>query len=174
MLEIILVLAVFVIISALSMPAIGRAFSGQHLRSGADVVRAGFSEARVKAMESGDVYGFFYLPGESQYFVAPMSLGFRSIRDGVRPETFVQELENGIVFVIGETKPDSRSSEATQNAESSFSSMRPVLFYPDGTSQSGRILLQSEASSQLIQIDLRGLTGTSSKSKLLGPDEVNQ
>ena len=173
MLEIVMVLAVFIVISGLAMPAIGRAFSGQHLRSAADVVRAGFSEARVKSMQTGDVYGFFYSPGTGQYFVTPMAQGFRSIRDGVKPESVIRELENGIVFVSGQAHEDSRSQMATEQATSTFSGMRPVLFYPDGTSQTARVLLQSSNSSTMIQVDLRGLTGTSSKSRLLSPSAVN-
>ena len=174
LLEIVVVLAVFVMITSIAIPAVQRAFSGQHLRAAADVVRSRFSEARVNAIETGDIYGLFYMPGQGDYFVAPMTQGFRSIQSGRQPNSEPQILENGIVFAAGETVQDSRSIEATENSTQQYGSMRPVLFYPDGTSQDAVVLLQSERTSAMIQVELRGLTGTSSKSRILDPAEVQQ
>lgn len=167
-------LAVFVMVTALAMPSVSRTFAGQQLRSAADIVRARFAEARVKAIETGDVYGFFYTPGENQHFLAPMVQGFQSIRDGRNPNTAPEVLENEIIFAAGEALEDARSVDATQQATQEFSNMRPVLFYPDGTSQDAVVILQSSRTEAMIQVELRGLTGTSARSRILDPAEVRQ
>lgn len=169
-----MVLAVFVMITALAMPSVSRAYVGQQLIGAADVVRARFAEARVKSVETGDIYGFFYMPGQGDYFIAPMVQGFQSIRNDVQPPVRENLLKNNIVFAIGETIQDTRSADAVSQSTQPYGSMRPVLFYPDGTSQDAVVLLQSPRSNALIQVDLRGLTGTSSKSSVLDADEVQQ
>lgn len=174
LLEILMVLAVFIMVTALAMPSISRAYVGQQLIGAADVVRARFAEARVKAIESGDVYGFFYMPGNGDYFIAPMVQGFQSIQNGIQPTVREDKLKNEVIFAIGETIQDARSADAHNNATQQYNSMRPILFYPDGTSQDAVVLLQSPHDQALIQVDLRGLTGTSSKSRILEPDEVRQ
>lgn len=172
LLEILMVLAVFFMVTAVAMPAVNRAYVGQQLVGAADVVRARFAEARVKAIESGDIYGFFYMPGEGQYFIAPMVQGFQSMQNGVQPTVVEQLLKNKITFASGETMQDSRSLDAAANSTSQYDSMRPVLFYPDGTSQDAVVLLQSETGDSIIQVELRGLTGSSSKSNVMDNEEV--
>ena len=173
LLEILMVLAVFVMISALAMPNIQRAYSSQQLRGAADSIRARFAKARVQAIESGDVYGFFYNPGQSDYFVAPMVQGFRSIREGVSPQVRQYNLRNNLTFAAGETSSDSRSTAAFENATEGFGAFRPILFYPDGTSQDATILLQSADAGSFVQIELRGLTGTTSASRILDATEIS-
>ncbi len=168
-----MVLAVLVMITALAIPSVNTVFSGQQLRSAADVVRARLAEARVKAIETGDVYGLFYMPGQGNYFVAPMTQGFRTMQSGVQPSVQQRLLENEIVFAVGESIQDSRSVDALSRSTQEYGVMRPVLFYPDGTSQDAAVLLQNKRGA-LIQINLRGLTGTSSKTRILDPDEVGQ
>ncbi|MGI9519708.1 MAG: prepilin-type N-terminal cleavage/methylation domain-containing protein [Pirellulaceae bacterium] len=171
LLEVLVVLAVLVMITALAMPAMNSVFSGQHLRSAADVVRARFAEARVKSIETGDVHGFFYMPTQGNYFVAPMTEGFRTMQSGVQPSVQQRMLENEIVFAAGESMQDTRSVYATNLATNEYSIMKPVLFYPDGTSQDATVILQNKRGA-VIQINLRGLTGTASKTRILDRQEV--
>jgi hypothetical protein len=174
LLEILMVLAVFVMVTALAMPAVNRAYVGQQLIGAADVVRARFAEARVQAIESGDIYGFFYQPGAGDYFIAPMVQGFQSIRNGVQPVVREDVLKNNIQFVEGETLQDARSLDAVDRSDRQFGSMRPVLFYPDGTSQDAVVLLRSPRSTALMQVELRGLTGTSTRSDVLEEEEAKR
>ena len=174
LLEILMVLAVFVMVTALAMPAVNRAYVGQQLIGGADVVRARFAEARVRSIESGDIYGFFYMPGQGDYFIAPMVQGFQSIRNGIQPTVREDRLKNNIVFSEGETGQDARSLDAVDQSTQAYGSMRPVLFYPDGTSQDAVILLHSPRSNAVIQVELRGLTGTSSKTDVMEQQEARQ
>ena len=169
-----MVLMVFVMVTALAMPAVNRAYVGQQLIGAADVVRARFAEARVRSIESGDIYGFFYMPGQGDYFVAPMVQGFQSIRNGIQPTVREDRLKNNVIFTEGETSQDGRSMDAMDQSSQAYGSMRPVLFYPDGTSQDAVILLASPRSSAVIQVELRGLTGTSSKTDVMEEQETRQ
>lgn len=168
LLEVLLVLAVFVAITALAVPAVTGVFSGQQLRSAADIVRARFADARVRSIRTGDVYGFFYQPGTGEYWVAPMVNGFRSLAEGTTPPSHQHSLENGIIFLTGEQSADSRSAAAAGNMTDGarqLSEFRPILFYPDGTSQNATVLLQTRNGLQ-IQVNLRGLTGVATRSRL--------
>ena len=173
LLEILVVLAVLVMITAMAAPAMNNIFSGQQLRSAADVVRSRFAEARVKSIESGDVYGFFYMPTQGNYFVAPMTEGFRTMQSGAQPSVQQRLLENEIVFAAGETIQDSRSTYTMAQSSNEYSIMRPVLFYPDGTSQDATVLLQNPRGA-VIQVNLRGLTGTASKTRILDAQEISR
>ncbi len=173
LMEIMVVLAVFVVITALSVPLLQRTFSGQHLRSAADTVRAQFGRARVHAIERGDVYGFFYAPNSSEFFVAPMVVGFRTMISGQVTAIGQQQLENRIVFAAGETIQDARSLAEMENAEIDLANIKAILFYPDGTSQDATLILQ-DIRGGLIQVNLRGLTGVSSASRILSVEEVLQ
>ncbi|MCP4083289.1 MAG: hypothetical protein GY743_23965, partial [Planctomycetaceae bacterium] len=48
------------------------------------------------------------------------------------------------------------------------------LFYPDGTSQDAVILLQSVRGDAVVQVELRGLTGTSSKTNVMDAEAAQQ
>ena len=174
LLEILMVLAVFFMITAIAIPSVNDAYVGQQLVGAADVVRARFAEARVKSIETGDIYGFFYTPGGGQYFIAPMVQGFQSMQSGAQPSIRQQMLKNRVTFAAGETIQDSRSMNAMENSTGEYSSLRPVLFYPDGTSQDAVILLQSVRGDAVVQVELRGLTGTSSKTNVMDAEAAQQ
>lgn len=165
LLEILLVLAVLVVITALAVPSATSVFSGQQLRTAADVIRARFADCRVRAIKSGDVYGFFYKQEGGEYWLAPVNTGFKSLINGSPPSN-QHLLENEVVFIAGETMQDGRSQAATESVTGQFQSFRPILFYPDGTTQDAVIFLKSRSGLQ-IQIELRGLTGVATKSQIL-------
>ena len=173
LLEVLLVLAVFVVIAGMAAPAVSGLFSGQQLRSAADLVRARFYDARVQAIKTGEVYGFFYMPGGSEYWVAPISTGFSSIVSASSLPVKQDQLDHQIVFAAGETMQDSRSTFESEQIDPQFSTWRPVLFYPDGTTQDATIVLQSVNGTE-IQVRLRGLTGVASKSRLTDGEESNR
>jgi prepilin-type N-terminal cleavage/methylation domain-containing protein len=165
LLEILLVLAVLVVITALAVPAATSVFSGQQLRTAADVIRARFADCRVRAIKSGDVYSFFYKQEGGDYWLAPVNTGFKSLINGSPPSN-QHLLENEVIFIAGETMQDGRSRAAAESVAGQFLSFRPILFYPDGTSQDAVVFLQSRNGLQ-IEIKLRGLTGVATKSQPL-------
>ena len=171
LLEILVVMAIFVVIASMSVPLLLRSFKGQNLKTAADVVRARFAEARVRAMDTGDIYAFFYTPQGGDYFIAPMVLGFRSQTSGEQGAINYEKLDNEIIFGAGETIMDARGTQESEKAEIQIDSMKPILFYPDGTSQDATLVLQNKFDG-VIQVNLRGLTGTSSATRLYSTEEL--
>jgi prepilin-type N-terminal cleavage/methylation domain-containing protein len=71
LLEMMLVLAVMVAVTALALPALSSTLDNQRLRRAADQVRASWVKARTQAMEKGRTYVFRYTPGTTGYSVEP-------------------------------------------------------------------------------------------------------
>ena len=75
-------------------------------------------------------------------------------------------LPRGIQFALAQTPNDARSAQAMAEIQFRPGQMRPILFYPDGTSQDAKLILQN-AEGDAVQINLRGLTGTTTVSKIV-------
>lgn len=176
LLEILVVLAVFVALTAVAIPALTQTYTGQQLYSSADIVRGHFGQARTKAIETGNIYAFYYSPGGNQYRVSPMNWDMASLDSALMQPTTIRMLENQVIFAGGNTVDDARSqfvSDQSNPADGAgMGTMVPILFYPDGTSQNATLLLQNRAGG-LIRVHLRGLTGQATVSELLAPNEVS-
>ena len=70
LLELIIVLAIIVLVAAMSVPMLQRSFSSQKLTKGADLVRSEMSRARIRAMRTGEIHALFYEPGGSYFRTA--------------------------------------------------------------------------------------------------------
>lgn len=175
LLELILVMAILLMFAALSLPSVQRSFTRQSLSKGADLVRAGMGQARVRAIRTGRVHALFYLPDTGYYTVAPFDQAqeqasfvarrMPAIRNRAAAEDFADDLlPRGIRFAAAETEMDARAAEVLGVAEAN-STLRPILFYPDGTSQDAQLILQNPQG-ESFQILLRGLTGTSTANRV--------
>ena len=164
MLEMILVLAIAIAVAALAVPAVQGTIGNQAIVSGADRVRIAMGQARVQAIRTGDVHALFY-QREGQWFdVAPLAdhrrlTGQQS--NGRSPSINDRELSDNwlprqVFFIAGQTQIDARSESAKEASGSS--PVDVILFYPDGTAQDARILLQDERG-RTMAVELRGLTG---------------
>ena len=71
LLELILVLALLVMISAMAMPAFTVPFEYHRLRQGGEVVRVEWNKARIKAMKTGQIHMFRYTAQSNTYQVMP-------------------------------------------------------------------------------------------------------
>ena len=163
-LEMILVLTIAIVVAALAVPAVQGTIGNQAIASGADRVRVAMGQARVQAIRTGDVHAFFYQRNGQWYDVAPLAdhqrlTGQRS--SGQSPSNHERELSDNwlprqVFFVAAETLNDARS-ESTREA-SGGAPIDAILFYPDGTAQDARILVQDERG-RTMAVELRGLTG---------------
>jgi hypothetical protein len=116
----------------------------------------------------------FILEGGAWFNVAPFAqarnqTGTASQRQQLadqrrQGETEEDLLPRGISFSANITAVDDRAAEAL-SAGDSGSTIRPILFYPDGTSQDARVVLQNEKQ-QFVEVQLRGMTGLSSVIRL--------
>ena len=167
LLELLLVLAIMVVVASLVVPSVQRTFSRQALQKGADRIRVAMGQARIRAIKNGEEYAVFYVPGGSWFNVAPFvkfkeqsSLAAKreKLAEAKQQSNFEDDLlPKGIKFAAGEVSMDARAIEILASGQSG-DTLRSILFYPDGTAQDAKIILQNEKEN-LVEIQLRGLTG---------------
>ena len=174
LIELMLVMAILVLVAALSAPSIQQTFAKQALEKGADRVRVAMGQARVRSIKNGDIYAVFFLEGGAWFNVAPFSqvqqqAGLASSRQNLastrKQSNFEDDLlPQGVKFAAGITPIDARAAETLSTNDNS-GSIRPILFYPDGTSQDAKLVLQNEKGN-FVELQLRGLTGLATKVRL--------
>ena len=185
LIELLLVLAILVTITAMAWPALDRPLSNQRLRKAADRIRTEWTRARVKAMTEGVTYVFRYTLYEDGYSIETEgdcdfmpqdgttgSYGGISMAEAEIPgqsgKYTERKLPDKIVFSGGETTYDTRScmisssGESGSSAESGLSD--PILFFPDGTTSTARLSLRNTEFDYEIELTLRGLIGAVSVS----------
>ncbi len=180
LIEILLVMAILVLVGALSIPAVQQSFSRQSLDKAADRVRVAMGQARVRAIREGEVYAVFFAEGGSWFNVAPFSkvqdqVSLSSERQSLANERRQSNFENdllpkGIRFAAGVVPVDARAAQSL-GSDNGSGTIRPVLFYPDGTSQDAKLVMQNEKGNY-VEIQLRGLTGLSSVIRLREPPDI--
>ena len=74
LMEILLVVALLVAISAIALPALEGPMENHRLRVSGDIVRVEWSHARIKAMETGRTYVFKYQPELQNFKIEPWHL----------------------------------------------------------------------------------------------------
>lgn len=175
LLELIIVLAVMIAVAAMSLPMLQRSFSGQKLDKGGDLVRAHMGLARVNAIRNGEIYAFYYQIEGPAFRVAPFnaetidSLQDVPLDEDQRTSNFdfgEDLLPREVRFSMALTNTDARAAAAMVSANFQPGDMRPILFYPDGTSQTAKVILQNKEN-DAVQVTLRGLTGTTTIKKIL-------
>lgn len=178
--EVLLVLALLVVVAAVSMPAISSSLSRARLENGAELVRAAWGKARVAAMQVGEPYIFRYEPKGSRYQIVRLSaitaddagdlnnLPPESEDDAEYAEADMLRLAKSrlptqIVFAAGDVAAVSQLAAAAAAPDGGWS--QPIMFYPDGTTSDAAVLV-ANASGETIRITLRSLTGISRASEV--------
>ncbi len=172
--EILLVLCLLVIFAGIAWPALERPLAGQTLRKAADVVRAAWARARIEAMSSGQTRLFRYAIDGDRYCLESFSgpeyvpdaadggqaLGAADLTASAS-HALERRLPEGIVFVSGEVAEDPRAAsilESQTSGDAEMARSAPILFYPDGTTSTARLVLRNEHD-RCVELSLRGLTG---------------
>jgi prepilin-type N-terminal cleavage/methylation domain-containing protein len=176
LLEVLLTLFVLVVLAALTWPALANSFARHRLRAAADQVRAQWVSARVKAMQTDSVQIFRYTPGGNEYSVQRRNVTEAVVDPGtgdsvaaagdtpdpVPGSSTKETLPDGIIFAESETAPDTRAATVDLSPDQLPTSASdwsdPVLFYPDGTTSTARLVLKSDRGLG-VELSLRGLTG---------------
>ena len=196
LLEMLLVLALLVAIAAIAMPTVSRPLENHRLRKSADQIRAEWTKARAKAMETGRTYVFRYQPDLDGYQVEPWYSdedylesseltgvgGLGTPIAGPVPlisnqtsSAALKHLPEDMVFAASDTTQEAREqlavlgTDALQNQDLSLSA--PIFFYPDGTSSTARLFVKNPRE-RYIKLTLRGLTGVVYVSDLLAGEQV--
>jgi Tfp pilus assembly protein FimT len=185
LIEIVLVLAILVAMGAIVAPTMGEAFQRQKLQAAVQSLRSEWERARLTAMRNGQTQVFTCEPGTSNYSLQPYlaegdivnaAVGATVAVGGVlaTPQldgsvTFdatpaggsVKQLDDDVLFVSCAVSTDMRAISVTQaqgglTAQGALSQM--VLFYPDGTTSTAEVVVQSPSGSARC-VRMRGLTG---------------
>jgi type II secretion system protein H len=174
LMELLLVMAILVLVGALTVPSIQQTFSRQSLTKSADRVRAAMGTARVRAIREGEIYALFIVEGGSWFNIAPFSQAKQQARFAANRQVLANDrrqsnfeddlLPKGITFAAGVVPTDARAAE-TLSVFGDSGAIRPILFYPDGTSQDAKLAMRNEKGN-FVEIQLRGLTGLSTVVRL--------
>ena len=179
--EVLLVLAILAVVSAIAWPALQRPFANMRLHSAADAVRSEWCQARVDAMRSGHTYAFRYEVGGEHFRLAPDGVAPAAPAGAADPPAAAAQddcpeatedastgqegksLPEGIKFMAGEVTSDAASVAAESETESSPEAgdcwSDPIFFYPDGTTSDAHVTLANDRRAA-IGLLLRGITGT--------------
>ncbi|MEX2120972.1 MAG: prepilin-type N-terminal cleavage/methylation domain-containing protein [Pirellulales bacterium] len=182
LLETVLVLSLLVILAAMAWPALKGPMSGHRLRRSADQVRAEWARARNRAMLSGEIQAFVYLPGSDRFRVVAYADAQGTLQQAAAGSNAAGSgttasgtsagdrfLPAGVVFAASTISP--AASAAAFGAQGSWSDM--ILFYPDGTTTNATVTLESEDGRQ-VPVELRGVTGGSRAGEMISAREVGR
>jgi prepilin-type N-terminal cleavage/methylation domain-containing protein len=174
--EVTLVLALLLVIAAISTPLLERSFTRASLQGGADLLRAAWGKARLSAMESGQPHVFRCELRGNRFLVATLdalstSEGEPPIEADDKPRDPSDilrlreaRLPEGVIFATGDIASSSQVA-ATIGAVPAGTWSNPIVFRPDGTTTDASLLLANEEQ-QTIRVTLRGLTGISGASEV--------
>lgn len=181
LLELVLVMVVLVALAGVAIPAILNVMKSRRLNYAAQQLQGELARGRLEAMESGRIRMLRFERDQAKYVVQPylrgddilesnmmgvgggmgmaMNTANFSMQSAER-EIRNEELPEGIVFAGNEVKASMRGFQLEQEAGQTMmtSDIRPILFYPDGTTSDAKIFLKSEDGT-ILSVKLRGLTG---------------
>jgi prepilin-type N-terminal cleavage/methylation domain-containing protein len=170
--ELMLVLALLVVITAISIPLMEGSFARAAMHSSGDLLRGAWAEARLAAMQSGQTQAFRYEPNGSRFQIVTLNAVGAPEQNELAPEDpeadrdinelvrlSQRRLVNGVIFSGGDVAPSAQVMATLPSViEGPWS--QPILFYPDGTTSDASLVL-ANANQLSIRVTLRGLTGIS-------------
>lgn len=157
LLEILLVMAILVIMAAVTAPTLESMYGDTRVRGAGDDVRRAWAEARSRAINSGTPQRFAVKFGTEQFRVAPDTAEFW---DGSTGSTSADG-ESTASKVMEGSLPKSILFDPSQGGggDSANGWTKVAVFLPDGTcANDAKVTVKADDSSPLI-ISVRGLTG---------------
>jgi Tfp pilus assembly protein FimT len=150
-----LVLAIIAMLAAIAYPSIETMYGDLRVQAAADHLRGRFALARSRAIEDGRPYRFAVQPNSGSYRIAPDAAGFWG--DGMAAsddDSFPTPLQ-----LDGSLPEDIAFQVADDNAVSSGGWSTLVVFLPDGSCSSDRIVRLEREGNRPVEIRIRALTG---------------
>lgn len=190
LMELMLVLALLVVISSITVIALQATLTNQQLRKAGDQVRAQMGRARVRAMKSGRTHVLIADQGANEYSIEPWITGDESVeanagslQTGAAGTVLIdssllmtkETLPEGVVIYGVESVLDNRAilTESTGSTVSGKGSqLPPIFFYADGTTSPARMTLTNSTGLYVV-VTLRGLTGAAQTSDALTLQELS-
>jgi prepilin-type N-terminal cleavage/methylation domain-containing protein len=180
--EMVLVLALLVVLAALTYPSLDTMYGDYRVQAAADQVRGQWAEARTRAVNEGRAYRFAVVRNRGNFRIAPDSPEFWSGGAGASDSVMVVEdaLPRGIRFTFGNGNSEPLTSDTILQPEAVGPDLwtSVVTFLPDGTAtaldgnEQGevRVIFQARNAATVL-LKLRTLTGTASV-QTLPPGEL--
>jgi prepilin-type N-terminal cleavage/methylation domain-containing protein len=164
--EVVLVLAILVVLAALSYPTLESMYGGYRVQAAADALRSTWAEARTHAMEEGRAYRFSAVMGKGNYRLAPDTADFWSgnaAPDAGAGNAFIDSsaLPKGIRF----RRPDSPRGDDDSDTVLPGDGIDPAqwsplaVFLPDGTAKDDVAVVLETSGARPLVVRLRALTG---------------
>ncbi|MFO1021178.1 MAG: hypothetical protein U0903_10835 [Planctomycetales bacterium] len=177
--EVVVVMSVMVGLASMSWPTLRASLSKNELQSAARQVASDMSKARLKAMESGVPYEFRYQPDQRKYEITALHAPEATVAkdEGAQapaeattaeePEKICRELSEGLKFVAAQLAKEEEAAKPVELASADTEWSRPIVFYPNGRSSTGRLELEG-ARDFRVEIKLNSLTGAPSRGRSIG------
>jgi len=170
LIEILLVMAIVVIVSAITVPSLQAMYGSYKLNAGVDSVRAAWADARERAINENRPYRFAVEQDGSAYRVAPDDPAYWDGGDGPSDDPagrgliLERSLPAGVRFTAnGEPSsamPDEPTAETLDEkpvTNANWSTV--VVFLPDGTAREDVKMTFVVRGCKPTSLQLRGLTG---------------
>jgi prepilin-type N-terminal cleavage/methylation domain-containing protein len=175
LLELLIVLAILVAVTALAVPTLRAIYGSHKLAASVDAVRAAWALARSAAADQDRPYRFAIEPNGRHFRIAPDDESYWSGGNGPGDDpdgkgvVMVEALPPGVRFVLngdpGEL-PSATAAVADAKAPPSGQWEKACVIMPDGTSPEDVRIVFSVQGSTPTQLQLRGLTGVSYVTKV--------
>jgi Tfp pilus assembly protein FimT len=196
--ELLVVLALLVVIGSIVVPVFTGSFASVRLRRAGDQVLTRWSQARARAIETGEAYQFRFTPETGAYRVEPWTNLVEESAAGSRSTTSAStasdastsssEMSGDSAAVQNKSLPEKITFQSGQLAvedvisgERQVASMKsagdelstPILFFPDGTTSEASVVLANDRN-QFVRLSLRGLTGVGRATQILSREELQK
>lgn len=187
-------MAIIVGIGAFVMPSFGGMLEGQRLRKSADVVRASWNNARIRAMKSGNTMVFRCEVGGTRFLVEPWAGSDQFLEQGEAVPVPIfgingdantanisgvgeDTLPEGIVFAGTKQGQDARSFAILQQLGDAPPATtgqwsEPILFYPDGSTSQAQLQLSTAEMKRFVLVQIRGLTGIATVTDIITQSDL--
>jgi len=159
LMEIIIVVMIFLIIAAISIPTIQSTLDDSRVTASGDAVRGKLAEARARAMEEGRTWKFAFIANTGIYQLAPEDSPeweTPSQELDERPDLIRDSLPPGVVF--GLSHEDIFNNDTAGQAGAGWEIA--AVFTPDGAAVDDALFYFGKPGQAPMRARLRGLTGS--------------
>jgi len=169
LLEVMVVMAIIIIVSAVTVPSLQAMYGSYKMNAGVDSVRSAWADARERAINENRPYRFAVEPGGSSYRVAPDEPSYWDGSNGPDDDPNGQglilekSLPGGVRFAVnGEAPPDAPEESGNLLDEKPVTGANwtpAIVFLPDGTARDDVRMTFHVRGCRSVSLQLRGMTG---------------
>jgi prepilin-type N-terminal cleavage/methylation domain-containing protein len=159
LLELVLVLAIIVIVGAISVPVIKTMLLDARMNAGADMVRGRLADTRAKALDSGVPWKLAYMPNSGVIMLAAEDSPEWDAADQTPKQTLDVIRDTLPKDIIMAVNRDDIASATTGSPQASGGWQTLSIFIADGTARDDGTVYVGAAGLIPLRLRVRGLTG---------------